>query len=92
MDLNLARDAKNNKKGSTGTSNSKERLKETILPLRSENRELVSTNQEKAEVLNMLPQSSLAILLCPPTKLMDHKMQTSGIKSSLSGKIKLRMT
>jgi len=43
--------------------------------------ELVATGKEKAEVLNFLPQSSLATSLPPPPEWMDRKTGTEGAKS-----------
>jgi len=43
--------------------------------------ELVTTDEEKAEVLNFLPQSSLAASLPTPLKWMDCKMGIGRAKS-----------
>ncbi|KAK4819465.1 hypothetical protein QYF61_004691 [Mycteria americana] len=48
-ELNLARDAKNNKKGFYRYINQKRKVKESVPPLMNENGELVSTDEEKAE-------------------------------------------
>ncbi|KAK4808500.1 hypothetical protein QYF61_005817 [Mycteria americana] len=52
LELNLARDAKNNKKGFYRYINQKRKVKESVPPLMNKNDEIVSTNEEKAEVLN----------------------------------------
>ncbi|KFM05399.1 hypothetical protein AS27_15836, partial [Aptenodytes forsteri] len=52
MELNLARDAKNNKKGFYRYVSQKRKVKESILPLMSKTGKLVTTDEEKAEVLN----------------------------------------
>ncbi|KAK4816288.1 hypothetical protein QYF61_014586 [Mycteria americana] len=52
LELNLARDAKNNKKGFYRYTNQKRKVKESVPPLMNKNGDLVSTDEEKAEVLN----------------------------------------
>ncbi|KAK4816578.1 hypothetical protein QYF61_017968 [Mycteria americana] len=52
LKLNLARDAKNNKKGFYRYINQKRKVKESIPPLMNKNGDLVSTDKEKAEALN----------------------------------------
>ncbi|KAK4831885.1 hypothetical protein QYF61_020032 [Mycteria americana] len=49
LELNLARDAKNNQKGFYGYINQKRKVKESIPPLMNKNGDLVSTDEEKAE-------------------------------------------
>ncbi|KFQ62135.1 hypothetical protein N334_11299, partial [Pelecanus crispus] len=52
MELNLARDVKNNKKGFYRYVNHKRKVKESVPPLMNKKGNLVSTDEEKAEVLN----------------------------------------
>ncbi|KAK4820966.1 hypothetical protein QYF61_009211 [Mycteria americana] len=52
LELNLARDAKNNKKGFYRYINQKRKVKESVPPLMNKNGDLVLTDKEKAEVLN----------------------------------------
>ncbi|KAK4822131.1 hypothetical protein QYF61_010254 [Mycteria americana] len=52
LELDLARDAKNNKKVFYRYINQKRKVKESVPPLMDENGDLVSTDEEKAEVLN----------------------------------------
>ncbi|KAK4825160.1 hypothetical protein QYF61_024549 [Mycteria americana] len=52
LKLNLARDAKNNKKGFYRYINQKRKVKESVPPLMNKNGDLVSTDKEKAEALN----------------------------------------
>ncbi|KAK4830766.1 hypothetical protein QYF61_013255 [Mycteria americana] len=52
LELNLARDAKNNKKGFYRHINQKRKVKESVPPMMNKNGDLVSTDKEKAEVLN----------------------------------------
>jgi len=81
MELNLARDAKNNKKGFYRCVNQKRKVKESTTPLMNKNGKL-ATDEEKAEVPNnILPQSSLATSLPTTLKWMDHKMGIGGEKS-----------
>lgn len=51
-ELNLARDAKNNKKEFHGYIGHKRKTKASVLSLTNEDGELVTTEMEKAEVLN----------------------------------------
>ena len=51
LELNLARDTKNNKKGFYRYVRQKMKVKESIPSLMNKNGEQVSTDQEKAEVL-----------------------------------------
>ena len=77
----MARDAKNNKKGFYRYVNQKRKVKESLLPLMSKNGDLVSTDEEKAEVLTkFLPQSSPAAFLLTPLEWMDYKLGTRGVK------------
>ncbi|KFM11756.1 hypothetical protein AS27_15251, partial [Aptenodytes forsteri] len=52
IELNLARDAKNNNKGFYRYVSQKRKAKETVPPLMSKTGKLVTTDEEKAEVLN----------------------------------------
>ncbi|KFZ48645.1 hypothetical protein N338_08754, partial [Podiceps cristatus] len=52
LELNLAQDAKNNKKGFYRYINQKRKVKESVLPLLSETGKLVMADEEKAEVFN----------------------------------------
>ena len=59
----------------------KKKVKESIGSLMNKNGNLVSTDQEKAEVLNnFLPRSSLTTSLLAPPQLMDCKMGTRAAK------------
>jgi len=60
----------------------------------NKNGNLVSTEEEKAEVLhNFLPQSSLATSLLAPPQLMDCKTGTRAAKPlPLSGKTRFSTT
>jgi len=60
----------------------------------SKNGTLVSTDEEKVEVLNnFLPQSSLAASLLAPPQLMDYKMGSRGAKPlPLQGKTRFGTT
>jgi len=52
MELNFARDAKNNKKGFYRYVSQKRKAKESVLPLMTKNDKLVTTDKQKTEVLN----------------------------------------
>jgi len=52
MELNLARGAKNDKKGCYRYVNQKMKVKESVPPLMNKNGDLVSTGKEEAEVLH----------------------------------------
>ncbi|KFR07567.1 hypothetical protein Y956_13278, partial [Nipponia nippon] len=52
LEPNLARDAKNNKKGFYRHINQKRKVKESVPPLMSRSGELMTTDEEEAEVLN----------------------------------------
>ncbi|KFZ53140.1 hypothetical protein N338_13083, partial [Podiceps cristatus] len=52
LELNLARDAKNNRKGSYRYLNQRRKVKESTPPLKSKTTKLAMTDEEKAEVLN----------------------------------------
>ncbi|KFZ48948.1 hypothetical protein N338_11822, partial [Podiceps cristatus] len=52
LELNLARDAKNNKKGFYRYISRKRKVKESVPPLMSETGKLVTADEEKDEVLN----------------------------------------
>ncbi|KFV07293.1 hypothetical protein N339_07034, partial [Pterocles gutturalis] len=53
LDLNLMRDAKNNKKGFCSYVNQKRKVKESVPALMSEAAKMATTDEEKAEVLNV---------------------------------------
>ncbi|KFU97058.1 hypothetical protein N339_06908, partial [Pterocles gutturalis] len=52
LELNMARDAKNNKKGFCGYVNQKRKVKESVPALMSKAAKLATTNEEEGEVLN----------------------------------------
>ncbi|KFQ67578.1 hypothetical protein N335_10393, partial [Phaethon lepturus] len=52
LELNLTRDAKNKKKGFCRYVSQKRKVKESVTPLMSKTGKLVTTNEEKAKVLN----------------------------------------
>lgn len=52
LELSLARDSKNNKKGFSRYIDCKRKTKESIVPLTNEDGRLVETDVEKPEVLN----------------------------------------
>ena len=52
MELNLARDANNNKKGFHRYISQKRKVKESVPPMVSKTGKQVTTDEEKAEVLN----------------------------------------
>ncbi|KFQ68256.1 hypothetical protein N335_13841, partial [Phaethon lepturus] len=52
LELNLARNAKNNKKGFCRYVSQKRKVKESVTPLMSKTARLVTTDEEKAEVVN----------------------------------------
>ena len=52
MELNLARDAKNNKKGFYSYVSQKREVKESVPSLMNRNGKLVSTDEEKADILS----------------------------------------
>jgi len=77
LELNLPSDAKNNKMGFYRYVSQKRKVKKSVPSLKNKNGNLLSTDEEKAEVLhNILPQSSLATSLLTPPQLMDCKMGT----------------
>jgi len=95
LKLNLERDAKNNSKGFYRYVSQKRKVKESVRPLMNKNDDLVSTDEEKAEVLSnfFLPHSSLVISLLTPPESMDHKTGTRGVKPlPLKRKIRFRTT
>jgi len=83
--LNLARDAKSNKQGFCRHVSQKRKVKESVhthpLPM-NKNGDLISTGEEKAEVLHncFLSQSPLATSLLAPPESMGYKMRTRGVK------------
>ena len=52
LELNFAKDAKNNKKSCYRCVNQKRKVTESVPPPMSKNGNLLSTDEEKAEVLN----------------------------------------
>jgi len=54
LELNLARNAKNNQKGFYRYVNQKRKVKQIVFPPMSNNGKLLSTDKEKAKVLNNL--------------------------------------
>ncbi|KFQ62499.1 hypothetical protein N334_03741, partial [Pelecanus crispus] len=71
MELNLARDVKNNKQGFYRYINQKRKVKESIPPLMNKKGELVSTDEEKAEVLNNFFASVFTGNLSPHPSQID---------------------
>ena len=70
-ELNLARDAKNNKTGFYRCH--KRKTRESVALLTNEDRELVTADVEKADVLNnYLPRSSLVVRF--PTSLKSPNL------------------
>ncbi|KFR00034.1 hypothetical protein Y956_06354, partial [Nipponia nippon] len=70
LELNLARDAKNNK-GFYTYVNQKRKVKESISPLMSKTSKLITTDEEKAEVLNNFFASVFAGNLSPHTSQVN---------------------
>ena len=89
----MAKDTKSDK-GFHRYVSQKKKVNESIPSMMSKTGKLVTTDEEKAEVLNkFLPQSSLAISLPKPLKWMDCKTGTGGAKSfPLQGKIRFVIT
>ncbi|KAK4810861.1 hypothetical protein QYF61_008833 [Mycteria americana] len=54
LELNLARNARNNKKGLYRYINQKRKVKDSIPPLMNKNGDLVSTDEEKAEIMEQI--------------------------------------
>ncbi|KFQ63342.1 hypothetical protein N334_13791, partial [Pelecanus crispus] len=79
LELNLARDVKNNKKGFYKYINQKRKVKESVPPLMNKNGDLVSTDKEKAEVLNNFFASVFTGNLSP------HPSQIDGLKDGDQG-------
>ncbi|KFR00948.1 hypothetical protein Y956_13862, partial [Nipponia nippon] len=71
LELNLVRDAKNNKKGFYRYINQKKKVKERVPPLMSSSGELVTTEEEKAEVLKNFFASVFTGNLSPHTSRVN---------------------
>ncbi|KFR14245.1 hypothetical protein N306_11783, partial [Opisthocomus hoazin] len=71
LELNLARDAKNNKKGFCRYVSWKKMVKESVPPLTSETGELATADEEKAEVLNNIFASVFTGNLSPHPSRVD---------------------
>ncbi|KFZ67368.1 hypothetical protein N338_13023, partial [Podiceps cristatus] len=82
LEMNLARNAKNNKKGFYRYINQKRKVKERAPALMNENGELVSTDEEKAEVLNNI-FASVFTGNCspPPSQVKGHHYGDKGCKT-----------
>jgi len=75
LELNLARDAKNNTKGFYRyVSQKKKKVKESVLRLMNKNGNLISTNEEKSEGLNNIFASVFTSNLSP------HPSPANGLK------------
>ncbi|KFV69128.1 hypothetical protein N307_09661, partial [Dryobates pubescens] len=70
LELNLARDVKKNKKGFCRHIDQKRKVKENV-PLMSNSGELVSTDEEKAEILNNFFASVFTDNPSPPSSCVD---------------------
>ena len=83
LELNLARDVKNNKKGFFGYLRQHRKMKETVSPM-SKTGDLATTGMEKAEVLNkFLPWSSPQSALATPPNSQNPKAVTGRMKYHL---------
>jgi len=71
LELNLARDAKNNKKGFSRYVSRKKMFKESVPPLMSETGKLVTADEEKAEVLHNIFASVFTSNLSPHPSQVD---------------------
>ncbi|KFM04153.1 hypothetical protein AS27_10717, partial [Aptenodytes forsteri] len=71
LELNLARDTKNNKKGFYRYVNHKRKVKESVPSLMSRTGKLVATDKEKAEVLNNIFASVFTGNLSSHTSRVD---------------------
>jgi len=80
LELNLARDAKNNKKGFYRYISQKKMIKESVPPLMSETGKLATADEEKAEVLNNFFASVFTGNLSPHPSQFDewHKGHQEG--------------
>jgi len=67
LELNLARHAKNNKKNFYRYVSQKKKVKESVPTLMSKTGKLITTDKEKAEVLNNLFSSVLTCSLSSRT-------------------------
>ncbi|KFR01231.1 hypothetical protein N306_09969, partial [Opisthocomus hoazin] len=72
LELNLARDVKNNKKGFYRYVSRKKMVKESVPPLMSETGELATADEEKAEVLNNFFASVFTGNLSPHPSRVDE--------------------
>jgi len=82
LELNLARDAKNNEKGFYRHVSQKRKVKESI-PSRRRARTATSYQQVRRRLrysTTSLPQSSLVTPLLAPPQLMDCKIRSRGAK------------
>ncbi|KAK4829113.1 hypothetical protein QYF61_002151 [Mycteria americana] len=83
LEMNLARDAKNNKKGFYRYVSQKRKVKENVPPLMNKNGDLVSTDEEKAEVLNNFFASVFSGNCSPhPSRVNGQHVGDQGGKAS----------
>ena len=80
LELNSARNAKNNKKYFYRCVSQKRKVKESIPPMMGKNGNLVSTDEKAEYPTIFLPQSSKATSLLTHPMLMDCRMGTRGAK------------
>jgi len=79
MELNLTKDAKNNKKGFYRYVSQKKKVKESVAPVMSKTGKLVATDEEKAEVLNNIFASVFN------GNLSSHASQVDGLQGRDGG-------